>query len=922
MPITNDTILEANRKMLGKTNRAVLFAKVNLDEYLDPDVAEDERELTPSLGNMLARINDTSEEQFLTEVREKLTVTSFREFLEKFQPGFYYRVRPAQAATAEGGENAEETFDADSGEAEAKPAGKKGRAKADAEDEAEEATGENESGAEQGGSGAPELEFSLEGGVGWKKVRITSDHPYIRCLSDLIRKRVRQDVSTFRVDVDASLFAFKPKNQRSLMRKQAEDVQVKHERLMLEAKRNPSSKDTARALEAYQSTADDFQTALEDSIRVLPTVVYGLEQTQRELKRLGPSGGTIDPNVYQIEFGTKRSLIASPQKMPQLTALAAGSENDAATKALPSGTVGDQVVQHAIEAGKEEAKTEDAKGHDGKAASGKGALAKTDSKTNGASGALAKKQPEPKRKIAVRTIESALDKMREESARVAQTDYALVPQEKRFPIAVGKFMDKMITRGLIQPLMGNLVATVLQNPKELALLNPDLKDVEFYHDMFLGVYSNAVESFLRTVTPLFETIMGVYLLFNEFPSDVRVSDELKPQLVIANADLPELFLTRQEELKRYFDISCAQATNQFRDAVSFVIVPNVEAFKKKRPAKRKKQASIGLDDDLLASIRQAQSEAKDDADTYGQVTYVDEMLPLLDWGAEYGFQVLFSPEERVRAGRVQREFFQELSDNYAVDAVVERDSADAAVLCLPDFVIMPPDGKLVTGKTADGEIEVGVDVPELTVRACYVAAGRIMANDVPDFLRRKLLKSKKDVATIRPDLPGVSINLASNPFLGETDLPTDHFLNDGVLANLLSPEMPFCVFTHVSGRSPFLSVPRTMRRLHGLDGTQSYRHLHLFRQQVYLNRLLRAAHELGFGGEFPADDAAAEAQMAEFLDYILTWTKWYQPDVLVNSFPSKLQEGKEYTIHRKEGNTFEVEIGFDQGLIAPFSLRF
>ena len=50
MPITNETILESNRKMLGKTNRAVLFAKVNLDEYLDPDALEHEREYTPSLA--------------------------------------------------------------------------------------------------------------------------------------------------------------------------------------------------------------------------------------------------------------------------------------------------------------------------------------------------------------------------------------------------------------------------------------------------------------------------------------------------------------------------------------------------------------------------------------------------------------------------------------------------------------------------------------------------------------------------------------------------------------------------------------------------------------------------------------------------------------------------------------------------------
>ncbi len=56
--------------------------------------------------------------------------------------------------------------------------------------------------------------------------------------------------------------------------------------------------------------------------------------------------------------------------------------------------------------------------------------------------------------IAVRSVVSALDKIREEGAKVANQDISLVPQEKRFPIAVGKFMDQMVSRGMIQPLDG------------------------------------------------------------------------------------------------------------------------------------------------------------------------------------------------------------------------------------------------------------------------------------------------------------------------------------------------------------------------------------------------------------------------------------------------------------------------------------
>lgn len=853
MPITNETILESNRSMLGKTNRSILFAKVNLDEYLEPEALERDREYTPSLGSLLSRVEEMSEEQFLALVRENLTVTSFAEFLDKFQPGFYYRVRGPQMAQA-------------------------GAVDGDAPPPVEEVPG------------PPQIEFSLEGGPGWKKIRISADHPYVRCLRDLIKKRVRQDVSTFRVDVDASLFAFKPKNQRTLMRKIAEDVQVKNDRLMLEVKRNPASKDTVRALEAYQVAADDFQGALEDTVRVLPTVVYGLEQTANELKRQAPGGGPIDPNVYQIEFGKNRALIASPRSMPTMPALEAPDANGKKGKKLLEGE------KKLLESG-------------GEAGDGATALVKSDG--GGATGAA----------IAVRTLDTALDKIREQGKLVAGQDLALIPQEKRFPIAVGKFMDKMIDRGMIAPLMGNLVATVLQNPKELALLNPDIRDVEHYHDMFLGVYSNAVESFLQTVTPLFETIMGVYLLFNEFPSDVRLPDSMKPELIVANDDLPHLFLSRPDELKRFFEGANAQANNQFRDAISFVIVPNVAEFKKKRPPKRK-QDSIMLDDPILESIRAAQDAISPDADTYGKTTYVDEMLPLMDWGYEYGYQVLFSPEERVRAGRTKREYLQNLNDAYAIDAVVERESGDCGILCLPDFTIMPPDGKLVTGKTAEGGIEVGVDVPELTVRSCYVAAGRLMANDVPDYLRRKLQRAKKDVTSMRADLPGVGIDLSINPFLGETDLPTDHFLNDGLMSDLLSSNMPFLAFTHVSGRSPFLSVPRTLRRLHKEDGEQSYRHLHLFRQEIYLKRLLRAAWELGYGGSMPEDNEKAVEMLTDHLNFILKWTKWYDPDKLVNSFPSALKTGQEFKVQRDGGNHFKVALYFEQGLIDEFGISF
>ena len=879
MPIANETFKEANRKMLGKTNRAILFAKVNMDEVLDPDLPEEDQEMTPSLERMIAAIDNYSQDAFNSEVMEKLTVTSFKEFLDKFKPGFYYRVAPPQSVA-----NAADAYDAGGEEGE-------GAEGAEAEDDA---------------PSSQQLEFSLEGSVksGWKKVTITTEHPYVRCLMNLIKQRVKQDISSFRVDVDASLMGFKPKQQRAQMRKLAEDVQIKNDRLMLEAKRNPGSKDTAKALEAYQSASIEFQGALEDSVRVLPTVVYGLEQTAKELKKLGGGSGPIDTNVYEIEFGTNRKMIATPRKVlaqagqAVMEARALGAGTAAPAKAL----AGAEKQAAALEAGAETNGAE--------AESGDTALAKTGGDT-----ALAKVKP---------TLTGALDKLRAENEKYAAVAIAEHPAEKRFPLVVGKFMDQMINRGLVAPLMGNMLAVVLQNPKELALLGPDVKDVEVFHDMFLGVYSNAVEDFLKTVTPLFETIMGVYLLFNEFPPEIKLPEAMKPQLIIANSDLPDLILTRETELGQFFDWANAQATNQFQHAISFAIVPNVAPFKKPRPKKKSAKPVIDVTDDpILAAIAAAQANAANaDGGGYGAVTYVGEMMTMMEWGAKYGFQTLFCPEERIKAGRVTKsEYFFDLADAYGIEAVIEKQEADALIMCVPDFSIMPPDGKLVTGKTSDGSVEVGVDVPELTVRSCFVAAGRLMANDVPAYLQRKVQKAKKDATLVSMELPGVGVDLSNNPFLGETDLPTDHFLGDGIMEGLLNPSMPFAVFTHVSGRSPFLSVPRTMRKTIG-DKGESFRHLHLFRQEHYLLRLFRAAHQLDYGPAFPEDNAEAEAEVSENLNYLLQWSGWYKNGSLFNSFPSKLSGETPFTIKRGVGNNFSLQFNFSIGMTDPFALIF
>jgi hypothetical protein len=75
--------------------------------------------------------------------------------------------------------------------------------------------------------------------------------------------------------------------------------------------------------------------------------------------------------------------------------------------------------------------------------------------------------------------------------------------------------------------------------------------------------------------------MGLYSLYNEFPNEVRRG---QPEMIIANDELTDLWRVYNEELSFFLRSGCHQATNQYKDAISFAIVPSVSPFKNNAPA--------------------------------------------------------------------------------------------------------------------------------------------------------------------------------------------------------------------------------------------------------------------------------------------------------------------------------------------------
>jgi len=875
MPLTKENLDAANTEMMYNTNRGILFTTVNL--------SKDAPRLSNYLSDMAAGVYTW--DQFRNVVKNKLTVRSFPEFLEKFQPCFFYRLSPAKeiadvevpevGTTEEGAEAAEGEAAEQDGEAPAPEDGTVvdvtiGDAPTDAEAEQELEMARS----------LPRYEFSLEGGppeIGWKRVNITMDHPLFKNLSLHLKERALTSKTTVNVDVDSALWGFRPESQEKLLRKAAQDFKSASKKLTLEAGRDENSADTRKALEAYDKRHRDIENAIGDDLRVLPVIASGLASARKALGT-GGSGGAgpnMGPFVLEIDPAHPGKLYAKPALPADTIKGLNALDNAEDKKALDSGSNEIVLLANALES-----------------------------------------HPLAPRKIG---------------------EIVKLKEEDQYPALVGSLMQDLVSRNKIQPVIGNMLAVILQDPKQLATWQISAKEVEVFHDTFLGIYSMALDQFLRVIKPMFETLMGVYALFNEFPVDVRRG---QPELIVTNDELSDLWQVFNDELTTFLRSACLQAANQYQDALSFAIVPGCEPLKDKAPApppavyikagdfesdywKEMKEEEVKDQSSLLAEFNHLRKEKSGDGGGFGRIAGAPEVMGLMQLGHKCGFSVFFSPENLVIAGRVDAGDMQVLQENYTPGTVVDKEWAVSGVLCLPDFVCLPPDGMMFTGKVMDGR-PIGIDVPQVVVRSSYVAAGRYMANDNPDALKAligTLSPAVRNTMKVRPYLPGLSVDLTRFPDLGRTNLAPDHFLSDDILRTLLGRDKSFLVFSHVRTQPPKIAQPRTLKRVRTARGEQ-YVMLHHWRQQNHLMRLLYAAFHLGGGGAWPSEE-----EMAKLMTDLTGWMNpaWYDDKGAgyVNAFPSKLEGDQIIVVPNKEEGevvSFTFQLPFQAATLGALEL--
>lgn len=481
--------------------------------------------------------------------------------------------------------------------------------------------------------------------------------------------------------------------------------------------------------------------------------------------------------------------------------------------------------------------------------------------------------------------------------------------------------------------------TVLTEPEKLTTSNIDKSNLAHWYDQFQAAYALSTAEMFRNVHPLYELMISIWALFREIDGD-KNKDGLA-EVIIANADLDYLWNHQPAELEKFFEWMNGKPDDEYKNVISFALVHSVQPITANPfmdedesidvdnlpMAVRRSQQGSGLsepihyDETAISEKINERLSQKREVPALEPVTFTS-LRRLLRAGSNYGFMTFYAPQEATYAWQLTEQKLKDLTASYAPDDFTDDPTSDAGVCCLPDFVALPDRTEITIGNLSDGR-HITLKTRLFGIRACFPAAGRIMGNDNPAFLKKHINKEKLDGKLLpqkeHVNVPAVALNLMESKAFGAVRLASDAVLDTRSL--LLAPTTPFFVFAHKSKEAAAIIAPRTMWRPN--DGGP-FRLVHHFRQEKFLRRLLTLAHNDGTRVNASVLRAGFEQICKEMILPITPGSKqttgiapWYQPDCL-NSLPSRLSADKIY-IDEEDGK-LSIVVNYDQNYTGDFDL--
>ncbi|MCL1878992.1 MAG: hypothetical protein FWF80_09040 [Defluviitaleaceae bacterium] len=345
------------------------------------------------------------------------------------------------------------------------------------------------------------------------------------------------------------------------------------------------------------------------------------------------------------------------------------------------------------------------------------------------------------------------------------------------------------------------------------------------YNSYMDLYKRSQKKLVKVAKPLLETLIGVYLFFQQ-SEGLRYSPKeakLKPKLFFTNNTYNDLFGDENVEKKLNVLLKTINSTRP-NDAVWFAIVPGLMFESKDAGAE-------GYSGPLET---EAESES-----SFNDPLTVAQMKRCVQFLGRQRIQMFFSFET---SNSTTFNDLQEKGIGPFSEKLELLDGERYAIPCIPNFSLIPGIfGKTNFGKTfasedVNGEamvVEQGEGKTEwisgIDVSSCYVAAGLAAAWQMPKFLTFKLSEAKVKNLTATESLPGVRLNIESDDLSlilttslgrGVYGLPDDmvdeikkesagfvfssnsRFLN-GTPVNKLTVQIARCMLKGATGYEPF-----------------------------------------------------------------------------------------------------------------------
>lgn len=357
-------------------------------------------------------------------------------------------------------------------------------------------------------------------------------------------------------------------------------------------------------------------------------------------------------------------------------------------------------------------------------------LAAPEAQKNGASVAVKENLPAKVQKIPAPISNPVPDKknLSNTIAATIEKDYdknAKIPNEQVKAMIVSAFA----------PLA---VSSNSENTKEVV----DKETLLARRQVFEVAYTNARKSFIKEMSRMIESLLGVKAFFDHATIDGGENSEIPGGVIIANCKASKLL--NNKDVFSYYMKYLGKAQTEAR--IWFAIVPSVF----ENPPVKNSDEKISDDDPMGGSLNDDEEDAAEKISAeYVSINALKEFLKVME---DAKITTVFN----IRSDKGNT--FADLSAAGVEDKIKTFESCryGHSVYAYPNFTLI---GEKIF-KPFEGQNDAEIILPGIFIDAAYPAAGLLVASQQQKILDSRKLKVDKDTACVGVDLENLTVKKA------------------------------------------------------------------------------------------------------------------------------------------------------------------